>query len=103
MRPAVLIPDRKRVRDHRIDDIRHGHFVTLQQCISKASTSALSWLVSFVINAIIQRAGRFHLKSFLRFIAAGPHGARAVLDGRTRHNRARPLPPGYQRPVLNRV
>jgi hypothetical protein len=61
-----------------------------------------SWLVSFVINAIIQRAARFHLKTFLRFIAADPHGARAVLDGRARHIR-RPLPHGYQRPVLNRV
>jgi ABC-type transport system involved in cytochrome c biogenesis permease component len=63
-----------------------------------------SWLVSFVTNAIVQRGARFHLKTFLRFIAADPSGARAVLNRRVRGSRATPFSRGHQyAPQLERA
>jgi len=49
------------------------------------------WLVSFVTNVFLERDARFHLKNFLRFIAADPRAARAVLDAGP-HRRGRPAP-----------
>ena len=58
-----------------------------------------SWLVSFITNALVERGARFHLKTFLRFIAADPQTARALLDTSTRR-RPPAFPRRYQRPPL---
>ena len=49
------------------------------------------WLVRFVTNAFSERKARFKLKTFLRFIAADPEAAGAVLEP-PRHPLARRMP-----------
>ena len=60
------------------------------------------WLVRFVCNALAERSARFHLKTFLRFIAADPHAARAILVNGPRRRPRRPMlhRPAAPRPVL---
>ena len=59
------------------------------------------WLVRFVTNAFAERRARFDLKTFLRFIAADPEAARAVLD-RPRRRAAHPMKP-YVRTEFRRA
>jgi ABC-type transport system involved in cytochrome c biogenesis permease component len=51
------------------------------------------FLLSFVSNTLIGRNAQFHLKTFLRFIAADPRAADAMLDPATRRRRAQHIPP----------
>ncbi|HUS36285.1 MAG TPA: hypothetical protein VM680_13115 [Verrucomicrobiae bacterium] len=59
------------------------------------------WIVRFVCNAFAERTARFHLKTFLRFIAADPQAARAILLRDARRGPRSPLP--HRQPALRPV